>query len=153
MIGYTDEALEQVRALRHHYETLARDAAIRALDRALADSEAKIERSPSAGLPAPRPYPQACSAGVGMAQVGALLGCLPNRTSPGDCRRVLRDSEHPRPLVVRRSRSEPPPIVVDLIRPHARVVHRLPARIEQTADVQAGAGSENLRLTLIFPAF
>jgi hypothetical protein len=43
LIGYTDEALEQVRALRHHYEALARDAAIRALDRA---------------LPAPRPYPQ-----------------------------------------------------------------------------------------------
>ena len=58
MIGYTDEALEQVRALRHHYETRARDAAIRALDRALADSEAKIERAPGAGLPAPRPYPQ-----------------------------------------------------------------------------------------------
>ena len=58
MIGCTDEALEQVHALRHHYETLARDTAIRALDRALADSEAKIERAPSAGLSAPRPYPQ-----------------------------------------------------------------------------------------------
>jgi len=58
LIGYTGEALEQVRALRHHYETVARDAAIRALDRALADSEAKIERAPGAGLPAPRPYPQ-----------------------------------------------------------------------------------------------
>ena len=58
MIGYTGGALEQVRALRHHYETLARDAAIRALDRALADSEAKIESAPGAGLPAPRPYPQ-----------------------------------------------------------------------------------------------
>jgi hypothetical protein len=54
LIGYTDEALEQVRAFRRHYETLARDAAIRAL----ADSEAKIERAPGGGLPAPRPYPQ-----------------------------------------------------------------------------------------------
>ena len=51
MIDYTDEALEQVRALRHHYETLARDAAIRALDRALADSAAKIESASGAGCP------------------------------------------------------------------------------------------------------
>jgi plasmid stabilization system protein ParE len=58
LIGYTGEALEQVRALRHHYETLARDAAMRALDRALADSEAQIERAPGAGLPAPRHYSQ-----------------------------------------------------------------------------------------------
>ena len=63
MIRYTDEALEQVRALRRHYETLARDAAIRALDRALADSEAKIERAPGAGMPAPRPYPQLAQQG------------------------------------------------------------------------------------------
>jgi plasmid stabilization system protein ParE len=58
LIGYTGEALQQVRAFRRHYETLARDAAIRALDRALSDSEAKIERAPGTGLPAPRPYPQ-----------------------------------------------------------------------------------------------
>ncbi len=58
MIGYTDEALEPVRALRRHYEALARDAAIRALDQALADAEAKIEHASGAGLPAPRPYPQ-----------------------------------------------------------------------------------------------
>jgi hypothetical protein len=58
LIGYTNEALEQVRALHRHYETLGRDTAIRALDRALADAEAKIERTPAKGLPAPRPYPQ-----------------------------------------------------------------------------------------------
>jgi hypothetical protein len=58
LIDYTDEALKQVRALHRHYETLARDAAIRALDLALADAEAKIERAPAKGLPAPRPYPQ-----------------------------------------------------------------------------------------------
>jgi hypothetical protein len=49
---------EQVRALHRHYETLARDAAIRALDRALADAEAKIERAPAKVLPARAPYPQ-----------------------------------------------------------------------------------------------
>jgi len=63
LIVYTDEAIEQVRTLRRHYETLARDAAIRALDRALEDAEAKIERAPGAGLPAPRPYPQLARAG------------------------------------------------------------------------------------------
>jgi len=58
LTGYTGEALEQVRALRRHYEGLDRDAAIRALDQALAEAEAKIERAPAKGLPAPRPYPQ-----------------------------------------------------------------------------------------------
>jgi hypothetical protein len=58
LIGYAGEAIDQVRALRRHYETLARDAAIRALDPALADAEAKIERAPSSGLPAPRPNPR-----------------------------------------------------------------------------------------------
>ncbi len=65
MIGYTGEALEQVCVLRRYYEGLARDAAIRALDRALAEAEAKIERAPAKGLPAPRPYPQ-------LAQLGRL---------------------------------------------------------------------------------
>ena len=65
MIDYTDEALEQVRALHRHFETLARDTAIRALDRALVEAEAKIERAPAKGLPAPRPYPQ-------LAQLGRL---------------------------------------------------------------------------------
>ncbi len=58
MIGYTDDAIAQVRALRRHYETIARDAAIRAQDRALTDAEVKIERAPGSGLPAPRPYPR-----------------------------------------------------------------------------------------------
>jgi hypothetical protein len=48
LIDYADEAREQVRAFYRHYETLARDAAIRAL----ADAEAKIERAPAKGLPA-----------------------------------------------------------------------------------------------------
>jgi hypothetical protein len=70
LIGYTDEALEQVHALRRHYESLARDAAIRALDRALADSEAKIERAPDTGLPAPRSYPQLARPGLAWIKSG-----------------------------------------------------------------------------------
>jgi len=46
--AYTDEALEQVRALRRHYAALARNAAFWALDRARTDVEAKIEDTPSA---------------------------------------------------------------------------------------------------------
>ena len=58
MIDYTDEALQHVRALHRHYDALDRDTAIRSLMRSLADAEARIERTPGAGLPAPRPYPQ-----------------------------------------------------------------------------------------------
>jgi hypothetical protein len=78
LIGYTDKALEQVRVLRRHYETLARDAAIQALDRALTDAEAKIERAPAKGLPAPRPYPQL--ARPGWAWVKSLV--LASKTAP-----------------------------------------------------------------------
>lgn len=58
MIDYTDEALDHARDLRRHYESLDRDTAIRALMRALAEAEARIELAPGVGLPAPRPYPQ-----------------------------------------------------------------------------------------------
>lgn len=80
MIGYTGEALEQVRALRHRYEALARDAAIRALDRALADSEAKIERAPGTGLPALRPHPQL--ARPGWAWIKSVRYWVAYRTGP-----------------------------------------------------------------------
>jgi hypothetical protein len=58
LIEYADEALAHVRALHRHYEALDRDNAIRALMRALAEAESRIERASSAGLAAPRPYPQ-----------------------------------------------------------------------------------------------
>jgi plasmid stabilization system protein ParE len=56
LIAYSPNAVEHIRALRRHYESLGRDAAIRALDRALADAETRIERTPGEGLSAPRPY-------------------------------------------------------------------------------------------------
>ena len=56
MIEYADEALEHVRALLRHYDALERDNAIRSLVRALAEAEARIESTSSAGLAAPRPY-------------------------------------------------------------------------------------------------
>jgi plasmid stabilization system protein ParE len=63
LIAYTREALAQVRALRRHHEALERDTAIRALIRALADAEARIERAPLTGLPTPRPYPHLAQPG------------------------------------------------------------------------------------------
>ena len=58
MIEYAPRATRQVAALRQHYETLDRPAAVRALLAALDEAERRIDRNPAAGLPAPRPYPQ-----------------------------------------------------------------------------------------------
>jgi plasmid stabilization system protein ParE len=57
LIAYTPRASRQIRDLRDHYQGLERAEAIRALDAALHAAERKIEDEPSAGLPAPRPYP------------------------------------------------------------------------------------------------
>lgn len=70
MIEYADEALEHVRALRRHYEALDRDNAIRSLVRALSEAEARIERTSSAGLAAPRPYPQLARPGRAWIKAG-----------------------------------------------------------------------------------
>lgn len=56
MIEYTPEALRQVDALLLYYEERQRDTAVRALLTALEKAELQIERDPSAGLIAPRPY-------------------------------------------------------------------------------------------------
>jgi plasmid stabilization system protein ParE len=58
LIEYTPEALRQVDALLQHYEKRQRNGAARALLTALEDAERQIERDPSTGLIAPRPYPQ-----------------------------------------------------------------------------------------------
>jgi hypothetical protein len=62
--------MRPVRALRRHYEALDRDNAIRSLVRALAEAEARIERTSSAGLPAPRPYPQLARPGRAWIEAG-----------------------------------------------------------------------------------
>jgi hypothetical protein len=67
---YADEALAHVRALHRHYEALDHDNAIRSLVRALAEAEARIERASSAGLAAPRPYPQLARPGRAWIKAG-----------------------------------------------------------------------------------
>jgi plasmid stabilization system protein ParE len=67
---YTPEALRQVDALLRHYEALERDGAARALLAALADAERRIERKPTAGLAAPRPYPELVAEGDAWVKAG-----------------------------------------------------------------------------------
>ena len=67
---YTARAAAQVEALRRHYRTLGRTEAVRNLDAALAEAEARIERDPNAGLPAPRPYPGLIRAGRAWTKAG-----------------------------------------------------------------------------------
>ena len=63
MIDYTPRALRQIKDLRDHYEQRERIEAIRALAAALYEAEEKIAADPSAGLPAPRPYPNVARQG------------------------------------------------------------------------------------------
>jgi len=60
---YSAEAERQVDALRRYYEALGRTDAVRHLIAALIEAEGDIENNPSAGLKAPRPYPQLARAG------------------------------------------------------------------------------------------
>jgi hypothetical protein len=80
LIDYSPTALEHIRALHCHYEALGRDTAIRALMRALADAEARIERAPAMGLPAPRPCPKIARA-PRLDQIGTVMDRLHNRTA------------------------------------------------------------------------
>jgi plasmid stabilization system protein ParE len=63
LIEYTPRAIRQVGALVQHYEDSRRPEAIRALFAALDVAEQRIESNPSAGLAAPRPYPQVARKG------------------------------------------------------------------------------------------
>jgi hypothetical protein len=70
LIEYAPGATRQVVALRHHYESLGRPAAVRALLAALDEAERRIERNPSTGLAAPRPYPKLARPGVAWIKEG-----------------------------------------------------------------------------------
>ena len=63
MIGYTPRAARQVADLRQFYEEKERPEAIAALNAALEAAEQRIEERPTAGLPAPRPYPRLATPG------------------------------------------------------------------------------------------
>ncbi len=67
---YSTEAAAQVDELRRHYQSNGRLEAVRNLATALAQAETRIERDPSAGLPAPRPYPDLASKGRAWTKVG-----------------------------------------------------------------------------------
>jgi plasmid stabilization system protein ParE len=58
LIALTAEARQHVRALRAYYEERDRPEAARALRNALTAAWEKITTSPTAALPAPRPYPE-----------------------------------------------------------------------------------------------
>ncbi len=57
MVGYTRKAEAQLDALRQYYVDLERLEALLNLEAALDEAEEKIEHTPAAGIPAPRPYP------------------------------------------------------------------------------------------------
>ncbi len=67
---YSAEAAAQVDDLRCHYRTIDRIEAVRNLAAALSEAEARIERDPGAGLPAPRPYPDLAREGRAWTKAG-----------------------------------------------------------------------------------
>ncbi len=69
MIEYTRRAERQIDLLRQYYEAHQRLEALRNLDAALDEAEARIERDPGAGVPAPRPYPFLVRKGRGWIRV------------------------------------------------------------------------------------
>lgn len=67
---YSAEAAAQVDELRRHYQSKGRLEAVRNLAAALVQAEAQIERDPTRGLPAPRPYPSLARPGRAWTKAG-----------------------------------------------------------------------------------
>lgn len=67
---YSAEATAQVEALQRHYRARSRLEAARNLAAALVEAEARIEHTPGAGLPAPRPYPDLARPGQAWTKAG-----------------------------------------------------------------------------------
>jgi plasmid stabilization system protein ParE len=70
LIEYTPRAIRQIATLVQHYEDRHRPEAVRALFGALDTAERRIESNPSAGLAAPRPYPQVARKGRAWVKAG-----------------------------------------------------------------------------------
>ena len=70
LIAYAAAAQRQIDALVSHYGLLGRSEAIRNLDKALSEAESRVLRDPTAGLPAPRPYPSLARPGRAWIKVG-----------------------------------------------------------------------------------
>jgi len=64
VIPYSRRAALQISDLLKHYAEVARPEAMRNLLIAMREASAEIEGNPSAGLPAPRPYPDVVRPGV-----------------------------------------------------------------------------------------
>jgi len=58
VIRYSDRALDLIAELRAHFVRKGWLEPLQSLQAALAEAEARIERNPSKGLRAPRPYPE-----------------------------------------------------------------------------------------------
>jgi hypothetical protein len=82
VIGYTPEAIDQVDSLIEAYEQKGRIEASYNLQRALRDAEARLERDPSAGLPAPRPYPDMARPGLSWIKMGRYWIAYSRTTPP-----------------------------------------------------------------------
>ncbi len=63
MVVLTPEAQAQLIRLVIHYESLDRSAATRNIMAAVESAKERIVHAPTAGLPAPRPYPELKKAG------------------------------------------------------------------------------------------
>ncbi len=70
MIDYTERAEQQLDALREHYLKRERLDALRNLEAALDEAEARIETDPASGLKAPRPYPSLAAPGRAWIKAG-----------------------------------------------------------------------------------
>jgi plasmid stabilization system protein ParE len=70
LIALTPEAARQVEALERFYVDRQRAQALRNLGYALAEAGLIITNAPERGLPAPRPYPELASLGLGWLKRG-----------------------------------------------------------------------------------
>jgi plasmid stabilization system protein ParE len=68
---YSPDAERQIDDLRRHYRERDRPEAVRNLIAALTKAEVRIESNPTAGLPAPRPYPSLARPGRAWIKVGS----------------------------------------------------------------------------------
>jgi plasmid stabilization system protein ParE len=98
LIVVTPRAARQVRALRQHYEELGRPEATRNLVAAIEAAWREITMNPSAGLPAPRPYPRLARPGRGWVHAGRYWIAYIIRPSPAIVAVFFETADIPRRL-------------------------------------------------------
>jgi plasmid stabilization system protein ParE len=70
LIEYTPTAARQLADLRRHYEAHDRLESARNLAASVREAAARIESNPTAGIAAPRPYPQLARLGTAWTHAG-----------------------------------------------------------------------------------